>query len=243
MRILSHSFIFMSGILVAIASSALSQTAAEPSAASHGVTATATVFPDVEKNTFFGPSVTTMVRSGVVQGYNNGSFGPDDPVTRAQVTVILDRYDQNVVQPMREQIAQLRNQLNLGRCGDGQIQQGEKCDDGNAENGDGCSATCLTEITPTPPVPPEAACGNGKCEPGEAPTCSTSCPSGNTQENCFVSCSGGTCPEDCRTPEQSDLQLQQIGGQIDAYGCYTSAGYRWCDAKQKCIRIWEEKCE
>lgn len=29
----------------------------------------------------------------------------------------------------------------------------------------------------------------------------------------------------------------------DAYGCYTSAWYSWCEAKSKCIRSWEEKCE
>jgi cysteine-rich repeat protein len=29
-----------------------------------------------------------------------------------------------------------------GGCGDGLIQPGERCDDGNSEGGDGCSATC-----------------------------------------------------------------------------------------------------
>lgn len=29
----------------------------------------------------------------------------------------------------------------------------------------------------------------------------------------------------------------------DAYGCYTSAWYSWCEVKSKCIRAWEEKCE
>lgn len=29
----------------------------------------------------------------------------------------------------------------------------------------------------------------------------------------------------------------------DAYGCYTSAWYSWCEVKSKCIKSWEEKCE
>ncbi len=34
-----------------------------------------------------------------------------------------------------------------------------------------------------------------------------------------------------------------LGGDRDAHGCIPSAGYQWCEAKQKCLRIWEEPCE
>lgn len=33
-----------------------------------------------------------------------------------------------------------------------------------------------------------------------------------------------------------------IGGQTDEGGCLIAAGYSWCEPKQKCLRIWEEKC-
>ena len=33
------------------------------------------------------------------------------------------------------------------------------------------------------------------------------------------------------------------GGDRDEHGCIGSAGYSWCEAKQKCLRIWEEPCE
>lgn len=36
---------------------------------------------------------------------------------------------------------------------------------------------------------------------------------------------------------------QLIGGQKDEHGCLGPAGYSWCEAKQKCLRVWEEKCE
>lgn len=35
-------------------------------------------------------------------------------------------------------------------CGDGSLDAGEQCDDGNNVSGDGCSATCRTEVRPTP---------------------------------------------------------------------------------------------
>jgi len=34
-----------------------------------------------------------------------------------------------------------------------------------------------------------------------------------------------------------------VGNDSDAHGCKPSAGYSWCEAKQKCLRIWEEPCE
>jgi hypothetical protein len=35
---------------------------------------------------------------------------------------------------------------------------------------------------------------------------------------------------------------QLIGGQTDGHGCLIAAGYSWCQAKQKCLRTWEEEC-
>ena len=40
--------------------------------------------------------------------------------------------------------------LDCSLCGDGIVSPGEACDDGNTLNGDGCSATCQVEPTPTP---------------------------------------------------------------------------------------------
>lgn len=33
-----------------------------------------------------------------------------------------------------------------------------------------------------------------------------------------------------------------VGGDKDKHGCLGSAGYSWCEANQKCLRVWEEKC-
>src|SRR4051794_1405055 len=60
-------------------------------------------------------------------------------------------------------------------CGDGHVDPGEECDDGNETNGDGCSSACKTEL----PV-----CGNGKVESGEQ------CDDGNTTsgDGCSATC-------------------------------------------------------
>ncbi len=47
-----------------------------------------------------------------------------------------------------------------------------------------------------------------------------------------------TCPEDCTG---SDYNLL-VGNDTDEHGCKSSAGYSWCEAKAKCIRVWEEDC-
>ena len=104
------------------------------------------MFPDVLPNDYFYDAVTRFAKKGIVKGYENGRFAPHDYVTRGQVSVIVDRYDQLVIRRLREQVEQMRMELGLGRCGDESVQTGEECDDGNAFSGDGCSAECLNEV-------------------------------------------------------------------------------------------------
>ncbi|HEU0032639.1 MAG TPA: DUF4215 domain-containing protein [Kofleriaceae bacterium] len=67
-------------------------------------------------------------------------------------------------------------------CGDGHVDEGEECDDGNTTSGDGCSATCEIE---TPPC-----CGDGHVDPGEE------CDDGNTTsgDGCSATCEIETPP-------------------------------------------------
>jgi cysteine-rich repeat protein len=79
--------------------------------------------------------------------------------------------------------ANLQNQNNGNgnqppdNCGNGQIDPGEQCDDGNTEDCDGCSPTCQLETGP--------CCGNSLVETGEE------CDDGNTE-------AGDGCDELCR---------------------------------------------
>ncbi len=77
-------------------------------------------------------------------------------------------------------------------CGDGILETGEQCDDGNLIPGDGCSGVCTLEpghACPTPGTPcintATRVCGDGKIEGGEA------CDDGNTLsgDGCSSICS------------------------------------------------------
>lgn len=37
-------------------------------------------------------------------------------------------------------------------------------------------------------------------------------------------------------------QPEALGSDRDAHGCIVSAGYTWCEAKNKCLRLFEEGC-
>ena len=85
-----------------------------------------------------------------------------------------------------------------GYCGDGVLQAGEQCDDGNSMPGDGCSGTCTIEPGWACPVPGKPCvqiwvCGNGHIDPGEQ------CDDGNTMsgDGCSSTCQvepGYVCP-------------------------------------------------
>jgi hypothetical protein len=60
-------------------------------------------------------------------------------------------------------------------------------------------------------------------------------------------CSDGkhTFTETIETPQEEPPaeEEQMVGNDRDEHGCIGSAGYSWCEAKQKCLRTWEEQCE
>lgn len=49
-------------------------------------------FPDVADGLFYSAGVTWANQSGVITGYENGNFGPEDNITREQIATILYRY-------------------------------------------------------------------------------------------------------------------------------------------------------
>ncbi len=46
----------------------------------------------------------------------------------------------------------------------------------------------------------------------------------------------------CQPVETGPGSEQLVGGDKDEHGCIASAGYTWCESKQKCLRTWEEEC-
>lgn len=69
----------------------------------------------------------------------------------------------------------------LGSCGNGVVDEGEACDDGNIRNKDGCSADCKTDHP----------CGDGIVDPGEDCDAGTEDSQGCDSDCTFVECGDG----------------------------------------------------
>ena len=54
-------------------------------------TAQSSVFPDADGEAYYAPALAWAANGGLVQGYEDGSFGPEAPVTREQMTTLLWR--------------------------------------------------------------------------------------------------------------------------------------------------------
>lgn len=90
--------------------------------------------------------------------------------------------------------------VSAATCGDWRITPGEACDDGNAEDGDGCDGNCLA-----------TACGNARLTAGEQ------CDDGNAVDGdgCDHTCATTACGNGVKTPgEQCD-----DGNAVDGDGC------------------------
>ena len=87
-------------------------------------------------------------------------------------------------------------------CGNGTVDPGELCDDGNLIDGDGCDSNC----TPT-------GCGNGVKDPSE------DCDDGNTLD-------GDGCPASCHFSETNcgDCKDDDANGKVDALDPACNAG-------------------
>lgn len=57
-------------------------------------------------------------------------------------------------------------------------------------------------------------------------------------DGAFLTENGVEAYQNCRNIEAGG----PLGGDRDEYGCIGSAGYSWCESKNKCLRVWEEEC-
>jgi cysteine-rich repeat protein len=95
-------------------------------------------------------------------------------------------------------------------CGNGILEpnQGEKCDDGNTNNGDGCNAICQIEAGWECPTPGQSCirCGANGCDAGSVGYCGD----GILQMN---------LGEECDLGPLNGMHLDQNGDPTDAGGC------------------------
>ncbi|HYC53431.1 MAG TPA: hypothetical protein VEL28_00615 [Candidatus Binatia bacterium] len=95
----------------------------------------------------------------------------------------------------------------LGDCGNGQLDQGEECDDGNEAGGDCCSSTCELDAAGTACAADGNACTNDVCTAGGV------CGVPNTAScndglfcNGADTCSGGSCSVHSGSPCSGGVQ-------------------------------------
>ena len=150
-------------------------------------------FLDAEQGSYYNNSLLETVHKGIISGYADGRFGPHDAVTRGQIAVILMRYHHNVIKPLQRKVEYLLKHLDLGECGNKIRDIGEQCDDGNQNDGDGCSSECLKEHKPESP--------KKKCEGGyevderfDAPDGCNTCFCG---EDGSIGCTEMACVSEC----------------------------------------------
>ena len=111
-----------------------------------------------------------------------------------------------------------------GSCGNGRIDAGEVCDDGNVLDGDNCSADCLsTEDCGNGILDPDEVCDDGNNENGDG--CSADCFSdercGNGKVDVGEACDVGNnedgdgCSANCRSTEECGNGIvDRINGEV-----------------------------
>jgi len=55
--------------------------------------------------------------------------------------------------------------------------------------------------------------------------------------------SGNSAVDQSLTSASENATTTIVGNDRDTHGCIGSAGYSWCAVKNKCLRVWEEKCQ
>src|SRR5438128_1157895 len=135
---------------------------------------------DQEANCYAGPVVCSR---GTIMSYchlNCGGLPDIDLVFGAVVSAEI-----------RSALATASCLAPAGDCGNGVLETGEQCDDGNTVSGDGCSASCRFEV-----------CGNNIIDPGEQ------CDDGNTV-------SGDGCSATCQREPRCGDGVVDPGEQCD----------------------------
>ena len=107
-------------------------------------------------------------------------------------------------------------------CGDGLLNvDGEECDDGNGDSGDGCTATCMLEADSACPIPGEPCVSTVKCGDGKL-TGSETCDDGN-----LVSADG--CSDKCALEAGWACSMPGLRCEAAACGDGKVVGFEECD--------------
>jgi hypothetical protein len=121
----------------------------------------------------------------------------------------------------------------VGGCGDGVLQAGEECDDGDGTGGDGCSATCEIEDCWTCAGEPSLCtpADGAPCDDGLFCNGTDSCSGGTCGQHAGDPCAGGPeCDDACDEGADTCAVSAGTGCTDDGNGCTDDA----CDGAGTC---------
>ncbi|HEY5285246.1 MAG TPA: DUF4215 domain-containing protein, partial [Polyangia bacterium] len=120
---------------------------------------------------------------------SNGGGGGSTSSGAGGFSVIITTPDAAIDQPA------------ASKCGNGVLDPSEQCDDGNSENGDGCSRICQIENNYDCSTPGQLCVNMAKCGNGTL-TSDESCDDGNTLggDGCSADCKSVETGWQCRVP-------------------------------------------
>jgi hypothetical protein len=191
-------------------------------------------FPDVEADASYGDAVQEMMRQGVLQGYDSGWFGPLDPVTRAQIAIILQRYDRRMIDPLRERIERLEREVGID-------QGGNSCPDGyqvgeSFPSPDGCNTCTCTRNG--------AACTKRACAPQTKCLSSDDCSRGD-----YCTTEEGDCQSACPPGAEVCIQVcagvckpRSTGGECEPIRCADGSTHPSCTKDGHPINYFADPC-
>lgn len=169
------------------------------------------------------------------------------PVVQAPLAV---QGETNIISPVLVSTTTVPAGKVMVGCGDGIIQAGEQCDDGNVVNGDGCSSTCQVQTgyscSGTPSVC-TTICGDGikvgaeQCDDGNVVNgdgCSSTC---TVQPGYFCSGSPSVCSTVCGDGIVAGPETCDDGNNTNGDGCSatcnTESGYSCSGVPSVCTQL------
>ena len=81
-----------------------------------GVAAVATGFPDVPTEHWASQAILNLKTAGVLQGYTDGTFGPNKTVTRAEASVMIDKNNavwMKKMEAMQKEMAEIKTMIDV----------------------------------------------------------------------------------------------------------------------------------
>jgi hypothetical protein len=72
------------------------------------------IFSDVKSDSYYEVPIFNMYQLGVIEGVDEDTFAPKDPISRGQVATMLDRYNEKKIKALEEDIQNITTMVCSG---------------------------------------------------------------------------------------------------------------------------------